>query len=299
MVTLQLNKAGKALTPLVTPGDRVVEGQVLASVVPVQQTFPCAGGAAESTFIAQLASSSLSERYGAAKALGHFDSQPATQALALKANDTKDHIYVRLEAASSLARRGDDGGLAFIRQCLAEPFAQQRLEAVIVLGEVATEAAEHLLIETLRRQGEHPEIRAGAAWALGEQGHESALAALIESFAAVEQDVRIEAARALAKLANEFGPAIIESLRIARPDQRPAIAWALSKSGQFEASQLLDALVDDDARRWVAFIFGTQPPDTYIDKIEALCDRDPEVYFAVTVLWQVMNSWIFGLETYG
>jgi HEAT repeat protein len=288
------------LTPLVNPGDSIVEGQVLAAVVSVQHSFPCIGNATESSFIEQLSSSSLSERYGAAKALGHFDSQSATHALALKANDAKDHIYyVRLEAASSLARRGDDRGLAFVQQCLAEPFAQQRLEAVIVLGELATEAAEHLLIGTLRKQEEHPEIRAGAAWALGELGHESALAALIESFAAVEPDVKIEAARALAKLANEFGPAIIDKLRTAHPDQRPGIAWALSKSGPFEANQLLDALVDDDARRWVAYIFGTQPPDTYVDRIEALCDRDPEVYFAVTVLWQVMNSWIFGLETYG
>ena len=134
---------------------------------------------------------------------------------------------------------------------------------------------------------------------MGELGHVSALAALIESFAAVEQDVRIEAARALAKLADEFSPVIIEKLRAARPDQRPAIAWALSKSAQFEASQLLDALVDDDARRWIAYILGSQTPDAYIGKIEALRERDPEVYFAVTVLWQVMNSWIFGLETYG
>ena len=67
----------------------------------------------------------------------------------------------------------------------------------------------------------------------------------------------------------------------------------------FSSQQILDALVDDDARGWVAFIVGSQPPGDFAARIEPLRETDPEVYFAVTVLWQVMNSWVYGLEEYG
>ena len=33
-------------------------------------------------------------------------------------------------------------------------------------------------------------------------------------------------------------------------------------------------------------------------EIERLKERDPEVYFAVTVLWKIMTSWIWELEEY-
>jgi hypothetical protein len=58
-------------------------------------------------------------------------------------------------------------------------------------------------------------------------------------------------------------------------------------------------LRDDDTRRWVSFILGSQRPELYIDQIERLQQIDPEIYFAVTVLWQIMNSWIYNLEMYG
>jgi len=126
----------------------------------------------------------------------------------------------------------------------------------------------------------------------------SALDALIESFVSVEEGVRIEAARALAKLGTMFTPEIVEEFPKSEPQKRPGIAWALSKSVQFTIEQLLGTLVDDDARRWVAYIVGTQDQQRYIREIEALRLKDPEVYFAVTVLWQIMSSWVYGLEEY-
>jgi hypothetical protein len=80
---------------------------------------------------------------------------------------------------------------------------------------------------------------------------------------------------------------------------RAGIAWAVSKSRQFTIEQLLSGLVDDNARRWVAYIIGTQSQEDYISQIEALRSQDPEVYFAVTVLWQIMSSWVYDLEEYG
>jgi len=298
-VTLRLSKQGLSLDPLVCEGDFIVANQILASVVPVVRFFPCSKRASEREYIARLSSSSVSERYAASKALSYFDSTEAIEALGHKTTDTKDHIYVRLEAAASLARRGDKRGIAFICQCLSDQYLENRLEAVIVLGEIGTRAAGRMLMDTLRDDNQHSEIRAGAAWALGELRDKSALDALIASFVTVEEGIRIEAARALAKLATEFTQEIVKEFPRSELPRRPGIAWALSKSARFTVEQLLKTLVDDDARRWVAYIIGTQDQQSYISQIEALRLKDPEVYFAVTVLWHIMSSWVYGLEEYG
>jgi HEAT repeat protein len=214
-------------------------------------------------------------------------------------SDDKDHIYVRLEAASSLARRGDEHGISFVDDCLSDQYLENRRGAVIVLGEIGGQTASKILVKTRRNDEQHPEIRAGAAWALGELREKSAMDALVGSFVAMEEEIRIEAARALAKLAKKFTPEVVDEFSKSGQLQRAGIAWALSKSAQFSLEELLQTLIDDDARRWVAYIVGTQDPQSYVGKIELLRQDDPEVYFAVTVLWQIMNSWVYGLEEYG
>lgn len=298
-ITLRLSKQGLRLTPLVQVGETIVRNQIVASVVTVLRGFPCSKGMTEEDYFANLSSSSLSDRYTASKALSHFPSAESGKALAHKTSDTTDHIYVRLEAAASLARRANNTGIAFIECCLSDRYLENRLEAVVVLGEVGGETASRTLVETLKDDDQHPEVRAGAAWALGELRKRSTISALIDSFLTVEDSIRVEAARALAKLAAEFTPEIVEELPRSAQWQRPGIAWALSKSSSFTVEQLLGTLVDDDLRRWVAYIIGTQNPQDYIDQMEALRLQDPEVYFAVTVLWQIMSSWVYGLDEYG
>ena len=298
-ITLSLSKRELGLTPLIREGDIVAANQVLASVVPVMTHFPCSTEATEQEYVAQLSSSSLSERYKTSKALSHFSSADSARALMHKMSDERDHIYVRLEAASSLARRGDERGICFVDDCLSDQYLENRLEAVIVLGEIGGQAAGRMLMETLRDEKQHPEIRAGAAWALGELHEQSAMEALVRSFAAMEEGIRVEAARALAKLAKEFTSEVVDEFSRPGQTERAGMAWALSKSAQFSIEQLLQALIDDDARRWVAYIIGTQDPQNYVGQIELLRQDDPEVYFAVTVLWQIMNSWVHGLEEYG
>jgi hypothetical protein len=299
VITLKLSKRGLSLAPLVLEGDTIVTNQILASVVPAVRSFTCGKSVSENDYVAYLSSFSLSERYTASKVLSYFNSTGASEALSNKVVDAKEHIYVRLEAAASLARRNDKRGIDFIGECLFDHYLENRLEAVIVLGEVGTQAASRMLIDTLRNKDQHPEIRAGAAWALGELRDKSALDALIASFAAVEESVRIEAARALAKLATDFTREIVEEFPRSEPPKRAGMAWALSKSSQFTVEQLLSTLVDDNARRWVAYIVGTQDQQEYVSQIEALRLEDPEIYFAVTVLWQIMSSWVYGLEEYG
>jgi len=299
MITVRTSKQGLSLNPLVSAGDPVVQNQVLAAVVPVVRGFPCPRSVTHGYYVSRLSSPSLSERYAAAKALSLFRSNDVFRSLLAKLRETTEHIYVRLEAAASLARNSQEQGWAFIRQCLAGEYLQNRLEAVIVLGEIPADTPRHLLSDVLVDTDQHPEIRAGAAWALGELHDGLALDVLIDGFSAVDEGIRIEAARALAKLASHFTPEIVAEFRRAAPNRRPGIAWALSRSRRFELKDLLDALIDNDARQWVAYILGTQDQQKYIGEIEHLKTRDPEVYFAVTVLWKIMTSWVYGLEEYG
>lgn len=298
IITLRLLKRGQIMKPLVKEGEKVVENQIIASIAPVSLNFSCDKSATEDYYVKLLSSTSLSNRYKATKALAFFILPQIANSLIDRLTDSSEHIYVRLEAAASLAHQGVIRGYDFIKRCLSDEYLQNRLEAVIVLGEIDKDASCQILVDTLLDNEQYPEIRAGAAWALGELRNKSALNALIESFAAVEESIRIEAARALGKLAQRLTPEIIHEFPRAHLSKRPGISWALSKAGRFTIRDMLDLLVDDDARQWVAYIIGNQDQQKYIHEIEKIKTRDPEVYFAVTVLWKIMTSWIWGLGEY-
>lgn len=155
--------------------------------------------------------------------------------------------------------------------------------------------AADLLRRTLSKADEHPDVRAAAAWSLGEIGLRENIDALVDSFGALEPEIRIEAARALAKLAREFRGTVVASFPASAEAKRPGIAWALAHAN-VRIPELLPALVDDDARQWIAYMVGWQDPAAMLPEIDALRARDAEVYFAVTVLWKILGSWIRDLD---
>ena len=210
--------------------------------------------------------------------------------------DDREHIYIRLESAAGLARASDAAGMNFIRQTLRGEYLEHRLEAVIILGEIATDESRQTLTGVLLDQSQHAEIRAGAAWALGELQQPASVDALIQVFLELAEPIRIEAARALRKITAATDAGVADKLPTAQDDQRAGIAWAVSRSGRVKVEELLPLLVDNDARRWVAYILGTQDPQACAAQIEQLRRRDPEVYFAVTVLWKILASWVYDLE---
>ncbi len=297
-ISVRLQRGNVTLSPLVSPDDPVQPAQVIASVVPVTPEWPCPGGRDAGYYVALSHSTSLSDRYTAVKALGRFDGSVATEALLERVGDPKEHIYVRVDAAAGLMRRGNPAGADFLSATLHDAYLENRLEAAIVLGEVATPQAGSLLIATLQDAEQDPEIRAGAAWALGEIGAKDALPALVQSFNALAMVVKIEAARGLAKLARSHLDDVLQVFPESSAQERPGIAWALSKAGGFTISQILPAAVDEDARHWLAYIIGTQDREAMLPEIEALVARDPHVYFAVTVLWKIIASWVYDLGEY-
>lgn len=297
-VTLRLDRQGTKLVPHVKVDDQIQPSQIIASIVSVSTTWPCVGGADIKTYLRLATSASLSDRYTAVKALAHFHIDESGNALLQRLEDTREHIYVRLDAAAGLMRQNNPLGKEFLATTLQDPYLENRLEAVIALGEVGTSEVGEALAAVLRDTQQHAEIRAGAAWALGEVGALESLHALVESFGNLEVVIRIEAARALAKLSRMHVANVLGTFPTSTPDQRPGIAWALSKAGGFTIDQVFPLLIDQDARQWAAYMIGTQQREAMVSGIEALARRDPEVYFAATVLWKIMVSWVYGLEEY-
>lgn len=297
-ISLALRKKTISLQPLVRVGDKICAGQILASVVPATSVLPCRGEARSSGFLEMLASPAVADRYTAAKALSQLHDLATSAALMQRMTDDREHIYVRLEAAAGLTRTADVAGMAFIQETLQGQYLEHRLEAIIILGEIPTDDSRQTLTTVLLDQAQHPEIRAGAAWALGELQQPSSAEALVQVFLELAEPIRVEAARALRKIAATTGANIAAKLPAAQDNQRAGIAWAISRSGRVKVDELVPLLVDDDARRWVAYILGTQDQQTCIGQIEQLRRRDPEVYFAVTVLWKILASWVYELEEY-
>jgi len=145
---------------------------------------------------------------------------------------------------------------------------------------------------------QHPEIRAGAAWALGELKNKEALQALVAVFDDINIDVRSESARSLFRLAEIYSKEIIGFFPKGSEDARAGISWALSKSGNFSVKNLLSVMDDEHSRKWVAWVIGSQNQEKFITQIEELKQKDKEVYFAVTVLWKILSSWVSDLDIY-
>lgn len=292
MPPVRLQRAGLRLTPQVQLGEIVRPGQILAAVVPVSTHLRCAGGVDREYYFRLAGTVSLSDRYVAVKALGLVDDPEVSAILAERVSDPKEHVYVRGEAAASLMRRHHPMGREYLAGELSGSYLESQLEAIIVLGEVGSAEAANLLVATLGAPEQHPEIRAAAAWALGEVGTSDALSPLVESFLVLEPVIRIEAARALAKLARQHVGEVVRALPECSPEQRPGVAWALGKVGGYSIGDLLPAAADYDLRQWVAYIVGVREPQPFLPEMEELARRDPEVYFAATMLWKLSASWI-------
>ncbi len=271
-ISMRLCKKELFKKPLVKIGDTVYKNQIIASVVPVLQTIS-SPNVSEDYFLKKLNITDLSERYAAAKALSFFNSEDSQEALLKKLMDTNEHIYVKLEVAASLARFDIEAGYDFIKTCLKDNYVQNVLETVIVLAEIKTNKSCNMLCEVLKDENKAPEIRAGAAWGLGELNNRMSLESLVSSFNTVEENIKVEATRALAKLTNDFSVEILNKFKQSNPIERPGIAWALTKSDSLTLENLIDSLSNEDSRHWISYIIGKHGEERYISEIEKLKNK--------------------------
>ena len=254
----------------------------------------------EDYFIKKLDSKSLSERYAASKALRYRGYNKATDKLRELMSDPDEDIYVQLEAAAALAVKNDMDAWSFMGNKLRRPPEQvpleTQLETVIVLSELTDARSEDLIINVLRDINCDDELRAGAAWALGQFVSKKSASALVDTFNSTPTEIKIEAARALLRIADPQVDFLVDLIQNCELEQRDGLAWVLSKVGKFNPSDLLSE--DINLRKWVSYITGYGKDNFSEDMIKELCDKDKEVYFAASVLWQIVSSWVYELQEY-
>jgi hypothetical protein len=297
-ITVSLDRSGFPLIQQVTTGSQFSKNQVIASVIPVTRRVRCEPPVDMTFYAAMLNSVSISDRYTACKAFRDMSVNINTAVLQERMNDPDEHVYVRLEAAAALATRNVPGVWERLSEFLKSEFAPHRLETVILLAEIPNEKSRDLLNQVLRDTGEDPEIRAGAAWAIGEHGDQSALGILIDCFSSMDMKIRVEAARSLLKIAVANSSNLGPRLRDTDTTKRAGIAWAMAKSPMIYVDQLIEGPIDDDYRQWLAYVVGSHKPAELVGDLEALRKVDPQVYFAASVLWKITSSWIYNLDRY-
>jgi hypothetical protein len=300
-INLTRNSGRITLLPQVKPTDTVEANQIVAAVVPVDTSVPCPPPVGEPYFTDRLSSVSLSERYAAAKALRYRGYTAAKSALESRMNDADEDIYVQLEAAAAPAAHDDPKGWEFMEHKLCSPALavalETQLETIIVTSEIPKEQSERLLIGVLRDSSRDDELRAGAAWALGQFVSPRSAKALVDTFNSSPLEIRVEAARALLRIAEPQVPYLVDLLKKGDLTKRDGIAWVLARTGGFDPGDAV-IVTDDNLRRWISYIMGYGKDRFVQADIEAVCKADPEVYFAASVLWQLLASWVNDLKEY-
>lgn len=300
---IQLNRSlngGKiTLLPQVNAGEIVETNQIVAAVIPVYAELQCPVSVDEVYFIDKLASVNLSERYAAAKALRYKGYTIARPVLEARMTDTDEDIYVQLEAAAALAAHDYPNGWEFIENKLRSSVMtvplETQLETVLVISEIPKSQSEKLLLEVLQDSQRDDELRAGAAWALGQFASATSATALVDTFNSSPVEIKIEAARALLRIAEPQIPHLLDLLKNGDPAKRDGLSWVLARTGKFDPSDIVNK-ADDNLRKWISYIVGLGKDKFVQSDVDAICNADPEVYFAASVLWQIVESWVNDLK---
>lgn len=181
--------------------------------------------------IDMLESADVSERRDTARTLGVMGFDVATPGLikALDDNDTK----VQLLAAEALGKIGDNRAVSPLIDKL--PYAEPGVKRFVLgaLGKIGDSRALEPMVRALREEPEG-DVRASAAYGLGELGDAAATDALVAVLSDDHKWARFEACGALRKLKARGARAALERVAAGDDDEqvRKAAAKALEEMGR-------------------------------------------------------------------
>jgi hypothetical protein len=119
-------------------------------------------------------------------------------------------------------------------------------------------------------------------------------------------DIKKEAARALLRIyykyQKPFSDQIIENFKVSDSKRREGISWVIGRilkdKPETYFQDVLNLAVDEDSKLWVSYMLGIQNPNNFRDKRELIKMKDEKLFFAVNVLWVILQSWIWELKEY-
>lgn len=286
----------KGIPVVVTEGASVRKDQVIAATVCPVNRDSIACRPFSSDYVAGLLKSrEQTQRFTGVKlARLLHETRYARQARGLE-HDREEDVYVRLEAAAYMVSICGDSATALFGKYLDGVDDQTQLEAVIALADAATPDSVELL-SSLLGSGDRPfYLRSAAAWSLSQIGGDKASRGLVQAFSDVDPSIREEALQGIRRIGEEALPPLLAGLSEGDDDVAAGCAESLRQRGSLPEGileELTSQVSSTSDPRWTVWLLGHLPRSCVSDTIVGLEESRPELYYAISVLWSFVESWI-------
>lgn len=274
----------------VTVGDHFIGGGTfVAGVVEEPSTLSCPGETWD--LAGSIQTLDDTERYAAVKVAGLLDRNELTPLIVslAQSNDWR----LRLEAYGSLARLEPASWTDRIAEVAVDEGVEpeQRMEAVFLLSEIPISGATSALGAIAGNRGLGSEVRAAAAWGIG-QGAAPRVELLLPLVSDDDPLVALHAITAIEQITDDQASELVALLG-AEPRVAAGAARVLQRLGCVE--ELLDAFETGGTQRlWALRALGDLPPDMVRERAGSrLTDELAEL---LAPLWAGQNDWLRSAE---
>lgn len=228
------------------------------------------------------------DRYAAAKAASWGNQIDLKPVLRQIANSRVEDWRLRLEALAALSRFEPSRWTPHIKDLIRSGMPEQKMEAVLVLAERQSQEAGDALAQIASNSSLPTELRAAAAWGLG-QGKAPRPRLLLPITLAEDDLVALHAITALENLPDELLPTLAGWLSEANNRRAATAAQLLQRHQRVDA--LLDACErNQSARLWALRALGDLSPQLVRnlggDKLT------PEVVKSLEPMWRGQDDWL-------
>ena len=273
-----------------TEADEPFDGgdTIVAGIVPPPESSDCPGDVWDPGD--DIESNTDVDRYASIKASGATLRTDLQEELSAVAEDRSIDWRIRLEAAVTLARFDGDRWrqtiVDFVDDAAATP--EQRMEAVLAASELPASTASDALLGVASDASRHPELRAAAAWGLG-QGNAAQPGLLLDLALDREEIVALHAIAAIDELPDAAQRVLSEWLH-GEDERKGDIASHLLSRHQ-RIGLLLDAHERGGRARLRALsALGRLPRETV--RLAAGGRLTNEVSALLEPMWHGQQSWM-------